>query len=548
MFGLMQDRPLMISAIIRHAARNHARTEIVSRNVDGSTHRYTYADLERRARRLVRVLQGLGIKEDDRVATLAWNGYRHLELYYAVSGMQAICHTINPRLGVADIGFIAKDAGDSVIFAETSFSALIEAIAPAIAGTVRAVVMLCAAAEMPDIPLPPGMALLCYETLMEQADEDYDWPEFDERQAASLCYTSGTTGKPKGVLYSHRSTVLHALAINAADVFALRARDRFLPVVPMFHVNAWGSPYAAPAAGAAMIMPGRHLDGPSLTAMMNAERVTISAGVPTVWLGLLNHLRSSGQRLDTVKSLVIGGSACPRLLLDAFDREYGVRIDHAWGMTETSPLGAFNAPMAETADYAGEALLRHREKQGRSLFGIDMRIANDAGESLPWDGVAQGNLMVRGPWVTGAYWGQAPGSACDAEGWFATGDVATIDANGTMEITDRSKDVIKSGGEWISSITLENIAISHPDVAEAAIVAAHHPKWTERPVLVVVPRDGRTIDPAEMLTIYDGKVPRWWLPDAVVAVDELPHTATGKVHKLTLRNRFRDYLVTGAAE
>ncbi len=532
----------MIASIIRHAARNHARTEIVSRNVDGSIHRTTYAGLEARARRLVRVLQGLGIGADDRVATLAWNGYRHLELYYAVSGMQAICHTINPRLGVPDISFIAADAGDSVIFAETSFAALIEAIAPAVAGSVRAVVMLCEAAEMPDIPLPPGMALLCYETLMDQADETYDWPEFDERQAASLCYTSGTTGKPKGVLYSHRSTVLHALAINAADVFALRAQDRFLPVVPMFHVNGWGSPYAAPAAGAAMIMPGRHLDGASLTRMMNQERVTISAGVPTVWLGLLNHLRASGERLDTVKTLVIGGSACPRLLLDAFDREYGVRIDHAWGMTETSPLGTYNSPMAETAGLAGEALLRHREKQGRSLFGIEMRIADDAGHSLPWDGVAQGNLMVRGPWVTGAYWGQAPGSACDAEGWFATGDVATIDENGTMEITDRSKDVIKSGGEWISSITLENIAISHPDVAEAAIVAAHHPKWTERPLLVVVPREGCIIDPAEVLTIYDGKVPKWWLPDAVVAVEELPHTATGKVHKLTLRNRFRDYL------
>ena len=545
MFGLMQDRPLMIASIISHAARNHARTEIVSRNVDGSTHRYTYADLERRARRLVRVLQGLGIKPDDRVGTLAWNGFRHMELYYAVSGMQAICHTINPRLGPADIGFIAQDAGDSLIFAETNFATLIEAIAPAIAGTVRAVVMMCSAAEMPNIPLPPGMALLCYETLMDQADENFDWPEFDERQAASLCYTSGTTGKPKGVLYSHRSTVIHALAVNAGDVFCLRASERVLPVVPMFHVNAWGIPYAAPAAGAAMIMPGRHLDGASLTRMMNEERVTMSAGVPTVWLGLLNHLRSSGQRLETVHSLVIGGSACPRMLLEAFDREYGVRVDHAWGMTETSPLGTFNAPMAATAGYSGETLLRHREKQGRGLFGIEMRIANDAGVSLPWDGVAQGNLMVRGPWVTGAYWGQEPGSATDADGWFATGDVATIDEHGTMEITDRSKDVIKSGGEWISSITLENIAVSHPDVAEAAIVAAHHPKWTERPLLVVVPREGRTIDPADLLKIYDGKVPNWWLPDAVVSVEELPHTATGKVQKVALRNKFRDYLATG---
>ena len=332
------------------------------------------------------------------------------------------------------------------------------------------------------------------------------------------------------------------MAINGADVFGLRAIDRVLPVVPMFHVNAWGIPYAAPAAGAALIMPGRHLDGLSLTRLMNDERVTMSAGVPTVWLGLLQHLRSSGHRLETVGRLTIGGSACPAMLLEAFDREYGVRVEHAWGMSETSPLGTYNAPLPATLELEGAALLAHREKQGRGIFGIDMKIVSDDGTELARDGVAQGNLMTRGIWVASAYWGEAPGSACDAQGWFATGDVATIDGNGTMHITDRSKDVIKSGGEWISSITLENIAVSHPDVAEAAIVAARHEKWTERPLLIVVPRTGGTLDPAELLAFYKGKIPSWWTPDGVVVLDELPHTATGKVHKLTLRNRYRDHL------
>ncbi len=540
MFGLMQDRPLMISQIITYAARNHPRAAVISKTVEGDIHRTDYAGIERRARGLARVLQRLGIGDADRVATLGWNGFRHLELYYGVSGMGAICHTVNPRLGAPDITFIINDAADSVLFCETSFAGLVETIAPET--KLRAVVMMCAPEHMPAITLPPGMDLLCYETLMAAADETYAWPEFDERKAALLCYTSGTTGKPKGVLYSHRSTILHAMAINAADVFGLRATDRILPVVPMFHVNAWGIPYAAPAAGAALIFPGRHLDGASLTKLMNDEKVTRSAGVPTIWLGLLNHLRASGERLHTVKRLVIGGSACPRMMIEAFEGEYNIQIDHAWGMTETSPLGTFNAPLPETDALSGEARLRHLEKQGRGIFGIDMKIANDAGESLPWDGVAQGNLMVRGAWVANAYWGQEPDSACDTAGWFATGDVATIDETGTMEITDRSKDVIKSGGEWISSITLENIAMSHPDVLEAAIVAASHSKWAERPLLIVVPRPDRELTREGVLAIYKDKVPTWWLPDDVVMVDELPHTATGKIHKLTLRNRYREHL------
>jgi fatty-acyl-CoA synthase len=546
MFGLMQEQPLMISSIIRHAARHHARAEVVSKTVEGSIHRASYADIERRSRRLARALERLGVAAHDRVATLAWNGFRHLELYYAVSGMQAVCHTINPRLSHDDVAYIVNDAEDCLIFAETSFAALIEAVAPKVRGSVRAVVFMTTRAHMPDVPLPEGMDLLCYEDLMADADEDYDWPMFDERTAASLCYTSGTTGRPKGVLYSHRSTLLHAYAANLADVIGICATDRILPVVPMFHVNAWGIPYGAPMVGAGLVMPGRHLDGASLRELMNAERVTCSAGVPTVWLGLLNHLRSSGTRLETVRRLVVGGSACPRMLMEAFGDEYGVRVDHAWGMTELSPIGSYNKPKGSNEHLAGEDALRLREKQGRAPYGIDMRIIDDAGAELPWDGAHSGHLQVRGPWVCSAYYRDTPGEALDAEGWFTTGDVATIDADGYMEITDRSKDVIKSGGEWISSIQLENIAVSHPDVAEAAIIAANHPKWSERPLLIVVPKAGHEVDKASLLAIYRGKVADWWLPDDVVVVDELPHTATGKIQKLALRERFRGHLLVKA--
>ena len=543
MLGLMQDQPLMISSIITFAARHHATSEVVSKTVEGDIHRTTYRDIEQRSRRLVRALQRLGVKADDRVATLAWNGFRHLELYYAVSGMAAICHTINPRLSPDDIAYIANDASDVVIFADTSFAPLIAAVAPNVRKTVRAVVFMTDRAHMPEVALPEGIDLLCYEELMAAADENYDWPLFDERTAASLCYTSGTTGRPKGVLYSHRSTLLHAYAINLPDVFGLRATDRMLPVVPMFHVNAWGTPYGAPMTGASMIMPGRHLDGASLTALMNDERVTTSAGVPTVWLGLLNYLRSSGKRLETVKRLVVGGSACPRMLMEAFGNEYGVRIDHAWGMTELSPLGTYNMPKSANAGLTGEPAIRLREKQGRAVFGLDMRIVDDAGTVLPWDGVASGHLQVRGAWVCSSYFGGTAGDALEPGGWFATGDVASIDPDGYMEITDRSKDVIKSGGEWISSIQLENIAMSHPDIAEAAIIAARHEKWDERPLLIVVPREGKEIDKADVLKFFDGKVAKWWLPDDVLVVESLPHTATGKVQKMMLRNQFRDHLV-----
>jgi len=544
MLGLMQTRPLMISSILRHAAQNHATAEIVSKTVEGVLHRTTYAETERRTRRLVRILQDLGVGASDRVGTLAWNGFRHFELYYAVPGMGAVCHTINPRLGLDDLAYIVNDAGDVLLFADTTFAPLLASLAPR-TPTVRAVVMMTDRANMPEVALPSGMPLLCYENLMEAADDGFEWPEFDEQTASGLCYTSGTTGRPKGVLYSHRSTVLHAYAINMPDVMGYSAVDRTMPVVPMFHVNAWGAPFAAPLVGAALIMAGRHLDGASVAELMNTERVTTSAGVPTIWLGLLQYLRGSGTRLDTVKRLVIGGSACPPMLIEAFGREYGVRVDHAWGMTETSPLGTYNRPKA--APMSEEAAASRALNQGRGIYGIEMKIVNDTNETLPWDGVAFGNLMVRGHWVCNRYFGpNAPGGA-DVDGWFATGDVATIDAEGYMEITDRSKDVIKSGGEWISSITLENIAVAHPDVAEAAIIAAYHPKWDERPLLLVVPKEGKTIDTDALLASYRGHVPNWWLPDAVVSLPELPHTATGKLNKLALRLKWGRHLTDPVA-
>ena len=541
MLGLMQQQPLLVSWLLTHAARHHGDAEVVSATGSGSVRHSTWAETERRARRLVRALQTLGVKPQDRVGTLAWNDYRHLEVYYATSGMQAICHTINPRLSPDDIVYIINHAGDSVLFVDPGFAPLIGSIAAKITDSVRSVVILGEATAMPSLDLPPGMRLHCYDDLMDASDEDYAWPGFDENMASALCYTSGTTGRPKGVLYSHRSTVIHAYAIALPDVLDLRATSRILPVVPMFHVNAWGIPYATALTGAALVLPGRHLDGASLARTFNEERVTMSCGVPTVWLGLLQHLRSSGETLATVKRIMTGGSAAPPLLIEAFRDEYGVAVEHGWGMTELSPVGTYNAPKPAQAELTGEPALRHMLKQGRVLPGLDMKIVDGDGRELPWDGKQFGDLLVRGPWVCSGYFGDAAGSACDAEGWFATGDVATIDPDGYMEITDRSKDVIKSGGEWISSITLENIAVSHPDVAEAAVVAAVHPKWDERPLLLVVPRPGHTVDVASVLQLYQGQVAKWWLPDAVVVVKELPHTATGKLLKMELRSRYRDY-------
>ena len=476
MLGLMQSQGLMISSILTHAARHHGSGEVVSRTHENTTHRYTWRDVEARSRRLVRVLQKLGIEAQDRVGTLAWNGFRHLEVYYAAPGMEAICHTINPRLHADDIAYIINHAQDKILFVDSSFAPLVSVIAARIAEHVKTVVMLSDAATMPDVTLAPGMTLACYDDLMAAADDDYIWPLFDENTASALCYTSGTTGRPKGVLYSHRSTWLHAYSTALPDVLCIKASSRVLPVVPMFHVNAWGMPYAAALTGASLVLPGRHLDGASMASILNSERVTFTAGVPTVWLGLLQYLRSSGERLHTVERIMTGGSAAPPLLIEAFRDEYGIAVEHGWGMTELSPVGTYNAPKPAQAGLAKDAAAAHMLKQGRILPGIDMKIVDGDGNELPWDGVAFGDLMVKGPWIASAYYGEPPDSALDKDGWFATGDVATIDADGFMEITDRSKDVIKSGGEWISSITLENIAVSHPDVAEAAVIAATHPE------------------------------------------------------------------------
>ena len=533
MLGLMQNRPLLVSSILVHAARHHGEAEVVSREADGSVVRASYAEVERRARKLARALQALGVGPSDRVATLAWNSQRHLELYYAVCGMGSVVHTVNPRLSPDDIVHILNDAGSVVLCTDAAFLPMVDALRARVPA-LRQVVVMAAADAMPETDA------LCYETVLAGGSEDYDWPVLDENLASALCYTSGTTGRPKGVLYSHRSTMVHAYAINLADVFGLRAIDRVMPVVPMFHVNAWGLPYAAPMVGASLVMPGRQLDGASVQELMNAERVTFSAGVPTVWMGLLQHLRSTRGRLDTLKRLVCGGSACPAVVIDSFAAEYGVEVSHAWGMTETSPLGSVHADKPGHAALGKAEQARLRYKQGRAIAGIDMRIVDDQGIEQPRDGVTFGNLQVRGPWVIRRYIG-AEADACDAEGWFATGDVATIDPAGSMEITDRTKDIVKSGGEWISSIQLENIAVGHPDVAEAAIVAARHPKWDERPLLIVVPKPERTIDPVALLRMYDGQVAKWWVPDEVVVVDELPHTATGKLNKLALRQRFKDF-------
>jgi 3-(methylthio)propionyl---CoA ligase len=545
MLGLMQQKNLLLSSIIQHAARWHPNGEIVSRVNETSLHRSDYATIEHRSRRLANVLRRLDVKPGDRVATLAWNGYRHLELYWAISGMGAVCHTINPRLAQDDISYIITHAGDTVLFADLSFVALIAAIAPSVAASLRHVVLMTEPADMPDLALPPGMALHGYEDLMAQAEDGFNWPDFDENTASALCYTSGTTGRPKGVLYSHRAAVLHALSVNAADSYGFRAMDRIFMATSMFHATAWGWPYAAAMTGAAMIMPGRWLDGPTVLATLNDERITYSGGVPTIWLGVLDALRKSGAGLPHLKRLMVAGSACPRVLVEGFGT-YGVDVYQAWGMTETTPIVTHHATIPATAELDREATTRLRLKQGRPIYGADVKIVDGDGNALPHDGVAFGDLLTRGPWVCREYLFRGEEGAAAPDGWFATGDVATIDPEGHVELVDRSKDVIKSGGEWISSIALENIAVSHPDVAEAAVINAKHERWQERPLLLVVPRDGRTIDTTALMKLYDGAVAKWWLPDAVIVVDELPHGATGKLNKLALRQKYQNYLLENA--
>jgi acyl-CoA synthetase (AMP-forming)/AMP-acid ligase II len=541
MLGSMMQQPLLISSLLTHAERHHGEREVVSRRVEGDIHRYTYRDMAARARRVANALAAHGLKTGDRVATLAWNGYRHLELYYAVSGSGAVLHTLNPRLHPDQVVWIADHAEDQVLFFDLSFLPLIEAIAGR-TKTIRAFVAMTDRAHMPANSSVPD--LLCYEDLVEAHSPAFAWPTFDENTASSLCYTSGTTGNPKGALYSHRSTVLHTYASALPDALNCSARDTILPVVPMFHVNAWGLPYAACMVGAKLVLPGPFLDGKSLHELFEAEGVTVSAGVPTVWQGLLAHVESNNLKFSTMRRTIIGGSACPPAMMRAFQERYGVEVLHAWGMTELSPLGTACTLKPRHQMLSAEEKLAVQAKQGRVVFGVDMKIVGDDGEELPRDGVAAGELLVRGPWIIEKYFRNEGGDPLVGAGgtrWFPTGDVATIDPDGFMQITDRSKDVIKSGGEWIGSIELENIAMAHPAVAMAACIAAAHPKWDERPLLVVVRKPGAALSRDELIRFYEGKIAKWWTPDDVVFVESIPLGATGKMQKIKLREQFRGH-------
>ncbi|MCX7272013.1 MAG: 3-(methylthio)propionyl-CoA ligase [Burkholderiales bacterium] len=542
MQGLMMDMPLLISSILQHAARHHGDTEIVSRRVEGDIHRYTYAQCEQRARRMASALTHLGAQPGERVATLAWNGYRHVEIYYAAGGMGSVVHTINPRLHPEQLAWIVNHAGDRFFAFDITFLPIIEAIAPH-CPQVKAWIAMVDADRQPVSDKIPN--LLNYETLMAQGADDWQWPELDERSAVALCYTSGTTGNPKGALYSHRSTVLHAYAAALPDAMGASARDSILPVVPMFHVNAWGLPYVCPMVGAKLVLPGPALDGKSIYELFEAEGVTYSAGVPTVWLGLLQYVSANNLRFSTLTRTVIGGSACPPAMIRTFRETYGVDVIHAWGMTELSPLGTLSRLQNRHLALSTEEQQKIFAKQGHVIFGIDMKIVGEEGGELPWDGSTYGNLLVRGPWVLREYFRGEGGDPLvydeQGRGWFPTGDVATIDAQGYMQITDRSKDVIKSGGEWISSIDLENLALSHPAVANAAVIGVAHPKWDERPLLIVALKPGAQATREELIAFYDGKIAKWWTPDDVQFVEAIPLGATGKILKTRLREQFGDY-------
>jgi 3-(methylthio)propionyl---CoA ligase len=541
MHGLMSDSQLTITSIMQHAEINHPNTEIVSVTFDNPRHRYTYADAFCRTRRLANALLDYGIKHGDRIGTLAWNDYRHLELYYGVSGIGAITHTINPRLFSKQISYIINHAEDRLIFVDPAIVPVVEALQEELK-TVELFIIMTNQSSMPSTSLKN---VQCYETFVSAGAEELNWPVFDENTASSLCYTSGTTGNPKGVLYSHRANVLHSYSSTSPDVFNFSIGDTAMPVVPMFHVNAWGIPYAGPMMGAKLVFPGPKMgDGATLQALIEEEKVTFSAGVPTVWLALLQYLNDSGKTVDSLNRLIVGGSACPESIMREFMDKHGVYVNHAWGMTETSPLGTVNTLKPGMEKLSDEEQYKIKLKQGRSLFGIQMKIVDDNNNELPRDGLASGLLKVRGPWVCSSYYKlDEPSDVHDKDGWFATGDVATIDEEGYMQITDRSKDVIKSGGEWISSIDLENIAVGHPKLIEAAVIGVPHPKWTERPLLIVIKKDDEEVNKDEILVWLEDKVVKWWMPDDVVFVDEIPHTATGKILKMELRKQFVDYVL-----
>ena len=537
MLGQMQNHPLLISSVIDFAARHQGDTEVVSRRVEGDIHRYTWADVQRRAKQVAKALDALGVKVGERVGTLAWNGYRHLELYFGVSGSGRVLHTVNPRLLPEQIAWIVNHAEDQVLCFDTTFLPIVQGI-HAHCKTVKRWIALCDEDKLPkDTGIPN---LISYEAWIGQQSPDYTWPVFDENTASSMCYTSGTTGNPKAALYSHRSTVLHAYAAALPDVMGLSARDSALPMVPMFHVNAWGLPYSAAMVGCKLVFPGPAMDGKSIYELMEAEKVTFAAGVPTVWQMLLGHLGPNKLKFSSLTRTVIGGSAAPPAMIAAFRDQYGVDVLHAWGMTEMSPLGTLCTLKEKHKDLPEEDKMKLRVKQGRAIFGVDMKIVGDNGEELPWDGKTYGDLYVKGPWILDTYFKGEGGNPL-VDGWFPTGDVATIDADGFMQITDRSKDVIKSGGEWISSIDIENVAMAHPAVAMAACIGMPHPKWDERPIVAVALKPGAEVTRDELLKFYDGKVAKWQVPDDVVFVDSIPLGATGKMLKTRLREQLKDY-------
>ena len=540
MDGLIMDRPLLISSLLEFGARNHAGSEIVSRSVEGPIHRYTLADSHTRSKQLAKALTKLGVVAGDRIATIAWNGYRHFELYFGVSGMGAVCHTINPRLFHEQIVYVINHAEDKYVFMDLTFVPLLEALAahlPKVAGYV----IMTNKAHMPETKLENA---LCYEDLLAAEDADYAWPEFDERTASSLCYTSGTTGNPKGVLYSHRSAVLHTFAVCAGGGAGPTSYSTYLALVPMFHVNAWGLPYACAMTGAKLVLPGPRYEGDMIFDLMDEEKVDQSAGVPTLWLLLLGEMKKRGRKPQAFKTLVVGGSAFPASMIETFEETYGIDVHHAWGMTELSPIGTMGSLLPAMNSLPKEQRWAEKCKQGRAIYGVEKKILDENGERLPEDGKAFGELLVRGPWTASAYFNDkdATAQSFTEDGWFRTGDVCTLDPNGIMQIVDRSKDVIKSAGEWISSIDLENAAMAHPAIQEAAVIGMAHPKWDERPLLVVVAAEGQTPALGEVNEFLADKVAKWWLPDDLMVVDELPHTATGKVSKLNLREQLKDYV------
>ena len=542
MLGLMQSQPLLISSLIESAARHHGDAEIVSRRVEGDIHRYTYRDLSARAKRLANALDAMQLQLGERVASLAWNGYRHMEMYFGVSGSGRVLHTINPRLHPDQIAWVVNHAEDQVLCFDSSFLHLVQAV-HAKCPTVKKWVMLCDADKLPADSGVPG--LVSYETWIGTYTDRYVWPQFDENTASSMCYTSGTTGDPKAALYSHRSTTLHAYAAALPDVMCLSARDAVLPVVPMFHVNAWGIPYSAALTGCKLVLPGPAMDGKSIYDLMEAEQVTYAAGVPTVWQMLLSYIGPQGLKFSSLKRTVIGGSACPPAMITAFQDGYGVEVLHAWGMTEISPLGTLCTLKNKQLKLPKDEQMRILQKQGRAIYGVDMKIVNGDGQELPWDGKTYGDLLVKGPWILDTYYKGTSPLIADENGqrWFPTGDVATIDPDGFMQITDRTKDVIKSGGEWISSIDIENIAMGHPAVAMAACIGMAHPKWDERPIVAVSLKAGAQVTREELLQFYEGKIAKWQIPDDVVFVDAIPIGATGKMLKVRLRDQLKDYVL-----